>query len=338
MLDDDLRYGVVGCAGMGTNHADGVRAADGATLAACADVVEGYAREFAESYDVEPYRDPAEMAVEADLDAVSVCTPNGTHADIVEELAAAGVDVLCEKPLDVTPDRVDRMVDACEREGVLLAGIFQRRTLGGARLTNDAVADGRLGDVILGDVQVKWHRKPSYYEEASWRGTADLDGGILLTQALHGIDLLQWIVGDVVRVAADLKTLHHDVDVPDTAVASLEFADGTMGTVSASTAVYPQSPITVQVHGTEGTIRWHEDAIDEYTTVDGPDEVEPTDFPLGRGITGQVRDFVRALREDREPMVPAAEARRALDVVFAATAATEREEWVDVSEFRDGRG
>ncbi|WP_207592365.1 Gfo/Idh/MocA family protein [Halomontanus rarus] len=332
METETLRYGVIGCAGMGTTHAAAVEGTADATLVACADVDEEIAREFATARDVAWYRDPVEMVVDADLDAVSVCTPNGTHADIVTALAETGVDILCEKPLDITPERVDRMIEACEREDVVLAGIFNRRTLGGPRLTREAVADGRLGDVVLADVQVKWHRTASYYE--GWHGSTDLDGGILLTQALHGIDLLQWIVGDVERIAADLETCHHDVEAPDTAVASVVFENGARGQITASTAVYPQRPITVQVHGTEGTIEWRQgdEGLEAFETVDGLVDADTTayDFDLGPEIEGQVRDFVRALLEGREPMVSPAEARKALDIVFAAQESVERGEWVDV--------
>ncbi|MFC4989427.1 Gfo/Idh/MocA family protein [Saliphagus infecundisoli] len=333
-MASEIRYGIVGCAGMGTNHADVVRDAEGATLAACADVSEENARAFAESYGTEWYTDPGAMAVEADLDAVSVCTPNGTHAEIVADLAAAGVDVLCEKPLEVTPERVARTVESCEEAGVKLGCILQRRTFGGPRLAREAAADGRLGELVLADVQVKWHREPAYYEDVAWHGTTDLDGGILLTQALHGVDLLQWAAGGVDRVAAGLDTLHHDVEAPDTAALMVEFSEGGYGQLAATTATYPQRPITLQVHGTEGTVRWHEDDVDEAVTVDGPIEDAAEPFPMGVGIPGQVRDFLEAIREDREPMVTPVDAREALDIVFAAQRSSERGEWVDVGSIR----
>ena len=335
MAESDFRYGIVGCAGMGETHADAVEAIDDASLVACADVDEAIARSFADDYGTARYADPAEMAVDADLDLASVCTPNGTHLEIVADLAEAGVDVLCEKPLEITPDRVDRLIDVCEREGITLGCILQRRTFGGPRLAREAVADGRLGDLVLGDVAVKWYREQSYYDDVPWHGTTDLDGGILLTQALHGVDLLQWVTGGIERIAADLETVHHDVAVPDTAVASVEFAEGGYGQITATTATYPQQPITLRLHGTRGTIEWHEDELDRFETKRGAEDATPEPFHMGTGIPGQVRDFVAAIRDDREPMVPPDEARRALEITFAAQRAAESGRWVDVS--LDGR-
>lgn len=332
MAASDFRYGVVGCAGMGENHADAVESVEDATLVACADIDEGIARSFADAYDVAWYTDPAEMAVDADLDIVSVCTPNGTHLEIVSDLAEAGVDVLCEKPLEITRERVDQLIDVCDREGITLGCILQRRLYGGPRLAREAVADGRLGDLVLGDVEVKWHRESSYYEDVGWHGTADLDGGILLTQALHGVDLLQWVAGGIDRIAADLEAVHHDIEVPDTAVASVEFTNGGYGQITATTATYPQQPITLSLHGTRGTIRWHEDELELFETKDGVDDATPEPFHMGTGIPGQVRDFVAAIREDRDPMVPPNEARKALDITFAAQESAESGRWIDVED------
>lgn len=334
MAANELRYGIVGCAGMGTIHADAVTKTEEATLVACADISEDNARAFGEEYGTDWYTDHTEMVAGADVDAVSICTPNGTHAEIVEDLAECGVDILCEKPLEITLERTNRVIDACEREGSVLGCVFQRRTMGGARLAHEAVSEGRLGEPILADVQVKWHREQSYFDAAGWRGTQDLDGGVLLTQALHGVDLLQWVMGGVERICASIDTLHQDVAVPDTAVASVEFSNGALGQITASTAVYPERPITLQVHGTEGTIRWHEDGIDAYETV-SDHAVDPEPFHLGVGILGQVRDFVTAVHNGTFPMVPPEEARKAHDIVFAAEASAERGEWVDVASFRN---
>lgn len=336
MTHDHLRYGVVGCAGMGTTHADGVEATDGARLVACADVVPEHAEAFADEYGCAAYTDHGAMAADADLDVASVCTPNGTHADVVVDLARAGIDVLCEKPLDVRPERVDRMIRACEEAGTRLGCIYQRRTMGGARLAREAVETGTIGDLVLGDVQVKWFREDEYFDAAGWRGTLALDGGVLFTQALHGIDLLQWVGGGVERVCAGVDTLHQSVEVPDTAVLAVEFSNGAFGTVAGSTTTYPEYPITLQVHGTAGTVRWHEDELDEYTTRRGDGSLRLEPFHHGVGIEGQVRDFVDAVRTGREPMVPPGEARKALDVVFAAQVSADRGEWVAVEDVRDG--
>lgn len=329
MSDAPLRYGVVGCSSMGETHAEAVEATEGADLVACADTADPAARDLAAAHGCEAYADHAAMVDDAALDAVSVCTPNGTHADVVVDAADAGVAVLCEKPLDVTPERVDRLIAACRDAGVTLGGVFQRRTLPEMRFLREAVREG-IGRPLLAEAELKWHRGPSYFE--GWHGSADLDGGVLFTQALHVVDLLRWAVGDVARVAASVDTLHHDVEVPDTAVVSLEFENGTRGQVSATTATHPSHPIRLRANGTEGSVSVREGGVDAYETVGGNEEVDLD--PAADAHTVQVRDFVGAVREGREPMVPAAEARAAVDVVFAAEASVRRGEWVRVV---DGR-
>ncbi|AHG01628.1 hypothetical protein HALLA_04305 (plasmid) [Halostagnicola larsenii XH-48] len=335
MVATELRYGIIGCAGMGTNHADAVAETDGATLVACADIDEENAQSFAAEYGTSWHTDPLEMVREDDLDAVSICTPNGTHAEIVTDLAAEGVDILCEKPLEVTLERVNQIERVIEREGITFGCIFQRRTFGGPQLARELIADGRLGEIVLANVAVKWHRESSYYDDVSWHGTTDLDGGILHTQALHGIDLLQWTTGGIDRVAGKTGTLHHDIEVPDTAVASVELSEGGYGQITATTATYPQEPMTLQIHGTKGSLEWRQDDLVTFETIDGDDTETPESFHMGADILGQVRDFVAAIHEGREPMVPFADARNAHDIVFAIEAASDRGEWVDVASIHD---
>lgn len=331
-MTEDIRYGIIGCSGMGGLHARALADVERARLVACSDIDEETAREFGDEHDCLAFSDHVEMIADADLDVASVCTPNGTHAEIVVDLAEAGVHVLCEKPLDVTLPRVDRMIEACDDAGMTFGCVFQRRTFFGPQLQRKALADGRLGELTLADVSVKWHREPSYYD-VGWRGTADLDGGVLLTQALHGIDLLQWIVGDVERVCAQVKTLHHDIEVPDTAVLSLEFGSGALGQVTATTAMYPQYPITLNVHGTEGTVRWHQNEVDEFVTTEGDVDYADESVPYEGEHAGQIRDFVEAVREGREPMVTGREGRKAVAIVAAATASAREGRWVDLDEF-----
>ncbi len=328
----DLALGIVGCSDMGTTHAAAIETIDGAELVAGADLDQTVAADFADTYECEAYTDHESMLAAVDLDAVTVCTPNGTHAEVVVDSAEDGVDVLCEKPLDTSTERMTRMIRACEDAGVMLAGIFQRRTYGEARRAKRAVTEGELGQPIVADAEVKWHRTAEYYE--GWHGSSDLDGGILMTQAIHAIDWLEWIVDDVARVCATMETTVHDIEAPDTAVCALEFANGAVGQVTGTTAIYPQYPIDIGIHGTDGTMTFHEGGVDEYETRSGTDLGSLQDHPLGRGHIGQIRDFVEAIHEGREPMISATDARSAVDVVLAAEASARRGEWVDMNEFR----
>jgi len=344
-----IRYGIVGCGGIGATHAEAVRSADGATLVACASRSKAGARVFADDHGLDAwYTSVTAMIEDSDLDAVSVCTPSGTHADVTIEAAQAGADVLCEKPLDVYADRMDRMIDACEAADVTLAGVFQERFQPATRRAKAAIDTGELGELVLGDAQVKWFRPQAYYDDATWKGTRDLDGGVLMSQAIHTIDRLQWLVGGIESVRA--VTDSHDRDLAagceTTAALAVRFENGALGTISATTATKGGDD-RIEINGTEGSIalaggdivafevgtgeQTHYGA--ETTAID--EDVKSLEW--GAGHVRAVADFVEAVRENREPAVPGREARRAVDVILAAEAAARREAAVSVDAVRSGQ-
>lgn len=319
-MSGDLRFGVVGCSWVAPYFADGLRTADGARLVACADVDPDTGREFADEQGLEAwYEDYERMIEESRLDAVCVCTPSGTHAEIVTGCARAGVDVLCEKPLDVTVEKVDAMIRACDRAGVTLGGVFQRRTHSAARRAKEAVERGELGEVVLASSRLHWHRSQEYYDRDEWRGTGDLDGGVLMNQAIHGIDTVQWLTGGIERVTCTAGTLVRDIEADDTAVVTVEHANGALGTVEATTGTYPERPLTVEVHGDEGSFVLDIDNNEfvDFRTADGPVEFQSEQTEFGDGHARQIRDFVSAVVEGREPAVTGREARNAVAAVIA---------------------
>ena len=337
MTEELLRYAIVGCSSIGDEHAKSVKSANGVELVAGVDLDESAVREFAERHGTVPYTELESAVKENEIDAVSVCTPSGTHADVVVDCADLGVNVLCEKPLDVKAERVNRMIDACEDANVTLAGIFQRRTYPGARRAREAVVDGELGPLVLGDVAVAWERSQSYYDGAEWRGTREMDGGVLMNQAIHGIDLLQWIGGGIDRVSADLDTLAHEINVEDTAVINVRFESGALGQIRATTAAHVDHPVTVNVTGERGSLQIAREEVERFETVDGPVAFDAKRPERGVGHKKQVQDFVDALRDGREPMVPGTEARKAVDIILAAYESDERDRPVTIAEVRDGR-
>lgn len=344
---DNIRYGIVGCAGIGNTHAKAVKAADGATLVACADLDADAAREFATDHDVaEWYDDLTSMIEKADVDAVSICTPSGTHADVAVEAATAGAHVLCEKPLDVYADRMEQMIDACDDAGVILAGVFQKRFNPVSQRAKDIVDDGDLGEVVLGDEALKWFRSQEYYDSGNWRGTRDMDGGVLLNQAIHGIDRLQWLMGGVESVQAATDTIGREMECESAAAISLRFENGAIGTISATTATKGGTDRT-EISGTEGTLSLNGTDSLSVTVAAGEEnymnaETEARDidvehFEWGDGHSAAMQDFVDAIREDREPAVPGREARKAVDIILAAYASNSRGERVAVADVREGR-
>jgi UDP-N-acetyl-2-amino-2-deoxyglucuronate dehydrogenase len=262
------------------------------------------------------------------LDLVCIGSPSGVHADEIALAASRGCHVLCEKPLDVTLERVDTALAAVERAGVSLGIFFQDRCTPAFREAREALAAGRLGRTLLVDARVKWYRAPEYYKTAVWRGTPSLDGGgALMNQGIHTVDLLLYLLGDVTEVHARASTGLHAIAVEDTLVASMVFASGALGTLQATTAAYPGYPRRVEITGTEGTLLIEHDRIVGWDLrsgrVDGAALTSATRSASTAVVADAtphrrvVEDFVAALAEQRRPACDGREGRRSIALAEA---------------------
>ena len=345
-MDDVAKYGIIGCAGIGNTHAEAVKETERAELVACMDLDPDAASEFAEAHDVsEIYEDITAMIEQSDVDAVSVCTPSGTHSDVIVEAAQAGANILCEKPLDVFADRMDTAIEACETAGVTLAGVYQKRFNPANQRAKKAIEDGELGEMILGDTRLKWFRPQSYYDSGGWRGTREMDGGVLMNQAIHQIDLLAWLMGGITEVTALSDTLARDLECEDTAAFAVRFESGALGTIEGTTAV-KGGKTTTELNGTEGSITLDGSGISHFAVGTGEEsrwhaETEQVEVDLSEQEWGThhqlaLEDFVEAILDGREPAVSGHEARHAVDVILAAYASNVRGETVAVADVRDG--
>ena len=235
--------GIIGCGRIAVNHVAALRSIEDVDVVAVADVDAGRAQEFARRHKVGLAYAGAEQMFDAGLDAVTVCSPHMAHAEGVLAAARHGVHVLCEKPIAVDLDEADRMVEAAAQAGVLFGVLFQRRFWPAAARIRRAIDEGRLGRPISGGVVARFHRDAAYYAEP-WRGRWETEGGgVLMTQAIHHIDLLQWFMGPATRVTGRYATLaHHDfIEVEDTVGAVIEFASGGVATIQAATTFAPGS-------------------------------------------------------------------------------------------------
>ena len=176
-----------------------------------------------------------------ELDVVCICTPSGAHMEPAVQAARAGKHVVVEKPLEITLPRCDAIIAACDAAGVRLCTIFPSRFTPANLRLKEAIDLGRFGRLTLGDTHVKWWRTQQYYDSGGWRGTWQLDGGgALMNQAIHNVDLLYWLMGDVASITALTATLAHErIEVEDTAVAALRFKNGALGVIEAATSAYP---------------------------------------------------------------------------------------------------
>jgi len=285
------------------------------------------------------YTDLDAFLADPELDIVTIATPSGAHLEPALAAAQAGKHVVCEKPLEVTPERIDMMISACEEAGVTLSGIFNRRFHPAMDIFKQAVDEGRFGRLTMCDAYVKWYRDQPYYDSGAWRGTWKLDGGgALMNQSIHTIDQLIYLVGDVASVSASTACLAHEgIEVEDTAVAVLEFKNGARGVIQGSTACWSSTghPAEVHVCGDQGSVfladekfRVWDFAKEKPVDAEVRETLLHTSETKGQGandpkainFTGHQRNFedvVAAIRDGRSPRVDGHEARRAVALICA---------------------
>jgi predicted dehydrogenase len=327
---------IAGCGVIASFHARAIASLPNARLRAVADVAREATRRRAAEFGVDAYDDLGAMLRRPDIDVVSVCVPSGLHAEVGVQVAQAGKHVIVEKPIDVSLEAAERLIDTCRRCGVKLTVISQHRFDPGIQEVRAALDAGRFGRLLLGDVIVKWYRTEEYYRSAGWRGTWDLDGGgALMNQGVHWVDVLQWMMGPVDRVVGRCSQVGHDIPVEDVALAQLVFRSGALGMIEVSTVVYPGLPERVEITGTGGTAVVEMGAVKVWEFKDEKGEVGPYGAKVlagGRGglaaapdqaasqIAGhriQIADFLEAIADDRDPFVTGEEARKPLEIILA---------------------
>jgi predicted dehydrogenase len=326
-----LRFGLIGCGRIARRHADLLARGDieGAELAAVCDSDPERARAFGETYGVKACGSIAELLAMPEIDAVSVLTPSGLHPEHAIAAARAGKHVVVEKPMALRLADADAMIRACDEERVKLFVIKQNRFNVPVVKAREALERGRFGKLVLGTVRVRWSRDQAYYEQDDWRGTWALDGGVLANQASHHIDLLEWFMGPVTRVFATARTALAKIEAEDTAMATLEFANGALGVIEATTATRPKDlEGSLSILGEKGSVvigGFAVNRIDHWAFVDPEPEddevlekfsVNPPDV-YGFGHRAYYAHVVRCLAEDSAALVDGLEGRRSLELITA---------------------
>jgi UDP-N-acetyl-2-amino-2-deoxyglucuronate dehydrogenase len=323
----EFGVGIVGAGTIGNVHAAQLAGLEAAELVAVAEPREEAGRELARSYGAEWHPNLGGLLARDDVDVVVLCTPSGLHVDGAVVAARAGKHIISEKPMAITIDGVERMIQACREAGVTLSVIFQYRFNRDTVRIKRALDAGLFGRPVLCNALVHWHRTQDYYDEkGGWRGTWVLDGGgALMNQSVHAVDLLQWLLGPVKSACAYAETLTHDIETEDLATAALCFESGAMGVVQGTTCNHRDYPLRIELRGTEGSATfegtrltgWYpsrdEEVLSEKELALFPESV---DEPLGPAHGRQLRDIFAALREGREPPVPGEEARKAVEIIL----------------------
>jgi UDP-N-acetyl-2-amino-2-deoxyglucuronate dehydrogenase len=329
---------IVGCGMIARFHARALSEVPGTRLVGLVSRSQASACKMADELggSVDLFTDLSAALARPDVHLVIITTPSGAHLEPAVAAAAAGKHVVVEKPLEISSARCDAIISACDRARVHLCTIFPSRFGDANAALKGAVAAGRFGRLTLGETTCKWWRSQAYYDEGGWKGTKALDGGgALMNQAIHNVDLLQWLMGPVSQIAGFTAMLAHErIEVEDTAVACLRFASGALGVIQATTSIHPGLPKTIAVHGDKGTVVIEQDDILRWDfQPDTPEDqsvrqrfAQRTSASGGssnpaaishQGHTRQLADFVRAIREGGKPLVDGREGRKAVAIIEA---------------------
>jgi UDP-N-acetyl-2-amino-2-deoxyglucuronate dehydrogenase len=323
-----LRVAIVGCGKVAHLHAQALRGLPEGRLVAVIDRDEGRASAFAMQYGVEAHSDVA------GADVAIVCTPHPLHKEAALTAMNGGTHVLVEKPMATTVADCDEMIAAAERNSVRLGVVSQRRFFEPIQRMKAAIDAGKIGRPVLGTVNMFSWRDEAYYKSDPWRGKWDTEGGgVLINQAPHHLDILQWLMGPIEEVTGRWANLNHPyVEVEDTAVAVLRFQGGGLGSIAVSLSQNPGIYTKIHIHGANGySVGAQTDTgatfvagmsgavvppFNDLWTI--PDEVAPMSDSLNVDYHAlQDQDFLRAILDDRNPIVDGREGRKVVALIEA---------------------
>ncbi len=326
--------GLIGGGNITETHARAASTVPGVEIAAIYGTNTERVSRLARDHDSKPFFDFDQFLDHRPMDLVAIGSPSALHATQGIAAARRGLHVLTEKPLDISTERADVLISEAEKAGVKLGVFFQDRCKPDLLRVKEAIGAGALGQPILADARVKWYRPSDYYAKSRWRGTQALDGGgALINQAVHTVDLLLWLFGDVVSVQATSKAALHAIEVEDTLVALLQFANGALGVLQATTSVYPGYPRRLELTGSQGTLIIEQDRLlaahlrnpTEDWLPGGEADLNPSaDSPVvsdARGHQAVLEDFLSAIQSNTRPRCDGGEGRRSLALVEAIYAA-----------------
>ncbi len=330
-----MKYALIGCGRIATNHIKAVLN-NGLTLAAVCDVEPAQMEallakhELEKNADIARYTDYRKMVEEVQPELVGIATESGVHAEIALFCIDQGVNCIVEKPIAMNMEDADEIVRRAAEKGVKVSACHQNRFNLAVQETRRALEAGRFGKLSHGSVHVRWNRNQSYYDQAPWRGKWASDGGALMNQCIHGIDLLRWMLGDEVEEVYGVtrQQFHHYLEAEDVGLAVVKFKNGAVATVEGTTNVYPQNlEETLYLFGENGTVKLGGKSTNNIDVWEFADEEagdarnqhlqEETSNVYGNGHTSLYADVIDAIKNDRRPYVDAVAGRNALELVLA---------------------
>lgn len=332
-----LRFAIIGCGRISYKHVEALyENREEAVLVATCDVVleraEAKRAEYLEKVKdakVNVYTDYVEMLEKEDIDVVTIATESGYHAEIAIKAMSMGKNAIVEKPMALSIDDAKEMIKVAHENNVKLCISHQNRFNKPIQKLRSAIEENRFGKLVNGTARILWNRSMPYYEQAPWRGTWAQDGGTLMNQCIHNIDLLQWMMGgEIERVYAECDTFLRDIEAEDFGAIVIRFKNGAIGIVEGSACVYPKNlEETLSIFGENGAVVIGGLAVNELKTwrFDGDDEEKikselqvEIDNVYGKGHTPLFKDVIDAINEDREPLVSGEEGIKAMSIILAA--------------------
>ena len=330
-----MKYALIGCGRIATNHVTAAVNNNLEIVAVC-DIVPEKMEEIlakhnlADDKSIKRYTDYKQMLEENELELVSIATESGKHASIALDAIDAGVSVIIEKPMAMNIADAEEIIKRADEKNVKVSACHQNRFNVAIQEVRKAIEGDRFGKLSHASINVRWNRNKGYYDQAPWRGTWEEDGGCLMNQCIHGIDLLRWMMGDeVVEVYGATRQQFHDyLEAEDVGVAVVKFKNGAIGTIEGTTNVYPQNlEETLYLFGENGTVKVGGKSTNTIDVWDFKDETaedqknkgleEETSNVYGNGHTSLFADVIEAIKEDRAPYVDGVAGRNALEMVLA---------------------
>jgi UDP-N-acetyl-2-amino-2-deoxyglucuronate dehydrogenase len=331
-----LKFAILGCGRISFNHIEALaNNIQDAMLVAVCDIVESKAIERKEQYEkrienanVKVYTDYMEMFKNEDIDVVTIATESGYHAKQAIDSMNAGKHVLIEKPMALSVEDADNMIALAKEKNLKICVSHQNRFNPPIQKLRRAIEEGRFGRILNGTARILWTRDNNYYKQAPWRGTAELDGGTLMNQCIHNIDLLQWMMGsEVERIHAERETFLRDIEMEDFGAILIRFKNGSIGIVEGTACVYPKNlEETLSIFGEKGTVvigglavneikTWQFADERDYDKVEGNSDIENV---YGKGHTPLYKDFIDAINNGTEPLINGEEGKKAMQIILMA--------------------
>ena len=325
-------FGIIGAGMIAELHAKTIKELANTELIGFFDTNFAAAQKRAEQFGCKAYEKFEDFLADPTVEAVTIATPSGMHGKVAIPAAKAGKHILCEKPLEITLEKVDEIIRTCDENNVLLSPVFQTRFAKPVQLVREAMRSGRFGRMVLASAQMRWFREASYYSGSSWRGTWKMDGGgALMNQAIHMIDLLIYINGAPEEVFAFAGTLTHSIEVEDNLCATVKYRNGSFGTIEVSTSCAPGFPRRLEFSGSEGTVAFEEDKITRWefakplpqdeeilNSLTGKADARGGSSPMNinsDGHASQISDLANAIMTGGRPFLDGREGRRAIELI-----------------------